>query len=270
MFTLGLCQIADYMDRDEAMESAARYVNKAVDAGASVVSLPELWNTPMMVKHYHDNAEDESGPSCEFMSDLARQNEIYLIGGSIPEVASAKKGTIKKYYNTSYIYDPNGKRIGKHRKAHLFDIDIKDGITYKESDTFSAGDDITIVQTELGPIGVAVCFDIRFPEMFKKAADAGCKLIVLPAAFNMTTGPAHWELMIRARALDNQLYFATCSKARTVGMNEYVIWGHSTVANPYGAISAKRDQSEGLVLCDIDYDYVNQVRNEIPIGRSDL
>ncbi|MEG2199625.1 MAG: carbon-nitrogen hydrolase family protein, partial [Anaerovorax sp.] len=179
-------------------------------------------------------------------------------GGSIPELDN------DKVYNTSFIFDKNGHIIGKHRKMHLFDIDVKGGISFKESDTLTAGNEMTVFDTEYGKMGVAICYDVRFPELFRKMTLAGAKLIILPAAFNMTTGPAHWDLSMRARALDNQIYFAAVSPARDVD-SSYVAYGNSCIVTPWGEFCAKTDSREGILYGEIDFDYIEQVRGELPL-----
>jgi predicted amidohydrolase len=245
-------------DRDENMETAAHFVNEASDHGARVISLPEMWNCPYENALFGKYAEDEGGPSFEFMSDLARQNEIFLIGGSVPE---SDNGGL---YNTSYIFGSDGNRIGKHRKVHLFDVDVTNGIHFRESDTLSAGDQRTVVDTDFGKIGVAICYDVRFPEMIEAMADAGAYLVVLPASFSMSTGPDHWEILMRARALDNQIYFAACSPSRDINAR-YQAYGHSLIVNPWGNLIAAAAVDETVIYGDIDLDYLNIVRQEIPV-----
>ncbi len=192
------------------------------------------------------------------MSGIAKELGIYLIGGSIPELKD------DNVYNTSYIFDRSGAVIGTHRKVHLFDIDVEGGIRFMESDTLTAGDEITVVETEFCKVGVAICYDVRFPEQSRRMALMGAKLIVLPAAFNMTTGPLHWDLSMRMRALDNQVYFAACSPARdTEGV--YVAYGNSCVADPWGQFAAHADEKEGILYCDIDLGKVESVRNQLPL-----
>ena len=133
-----------------------------------------------------------------------------------------------------------------------------------ESETLTAGYHSTVINTEFGMIGIAICFDIRFPELFRKMTLEGAKLIILPGAFNMTTGPAHWELTIRARALDNQVYFAACSPARSME-GPYVAFGNSCISNPWGELCGKTDGNESNVYADIDFGYVDRIRDQLPL-----
>ena len=164
MFKLALCQIKGSFDKKESMATVTRYVETAAENGAQVISLPEMWNCPYSNDYFREYAEAEDGPTVKFLSDLAAKHDIYLIGGSIPELDGGK------VYNTSFSFDRSGQIIGKHRKVHLFDIDVKGGIRFMESDTLTAGKDMTILDTEFGKIGVAICYDVRFPEWFRKMA----------------------------------------------------------------------------------------------------
>lgn len=258
MFKIGLCQMLGSMDKEECKEKAETMVTEAAGGGAQVVALPEMWNCPYSNDYFRDYAETEDGPSVQFLSDLAKKNGIYLIGGSISELDG------DRVYNTSFSFDRKGNIIGKHRKAHLFDIDVKGGIRFMESDTLSPGDKATVIETEYCKIGVAICYDVRFPELSRKMALEGAKLIVLPAAFNLTTGPAHWDLTMRARALDNQVYFAAVSPARDMN-GVYQAYGSTCITTPWGEFLAKADEKETIVYGDIDLDYVESIRQQLPL-----
>ena len=193
------------------------------------------------------------------MSDYARKYHIYLIAGSMPEADD-----VGKVYNTSYIFDRDGKQIGKHRKAHLFDINVKNGQHFKESDTLTSGDHATVFDTEFGKMGVMICYDIRFPEFVRTMALDGARMIFVPAAFNMTTGPAHWELTFRARALDNQIYMLGCAPARDTQAG-YISWGHSIVTDSWGKVMKQLDEKEGILIEEIDLDREDQIREQLPL-----
>lgn len=257
-FKLGLCQMRVEMDKAVNLAKGEAMIREAVHRGAQVISLPEIFNCPYSGKFFRDYAEDQSGPTVALLSSLAKELSIYLIGGSIPEI---EEGLI---YNTSFIFDRKGNIIGKHRKIHLFDIDVKEGISMKESDTLSAGDHMTVVDTEYGKIGVAICYDVRFPELIRNMALDGASLIILPAAFTFITGAAHWDLTMRARAVDNQIYFAAVSPARDQD-GHYQAYGHSCIVTPWGEFCAKTDFRESIIYGDIDIDYINSVRDQLPL-----
>lgn len=255
-------QMSTVADKMENVRTVKAYLEKIKDENPDFVILPEMFCCPYQTENFPIYAEKEGGPVWQQLSWYAKQYGIYLIGGSMPE-----KDAEGNVYNTSYIFDREGKQIGKHRKVHLFDIDVKGGQTFKESDTLTAGDSDTVFDTEFGKIGVMLCFDIRFPELSRMMVNDGAKVIFVPAAFNMTTGPAHWELSFRTRALDNQIYMVGCAPARDVSAG-YISWGHSIVTDPWGRVTGMLDENEGILLAELDMDYEEQVREELPLLKS--
>ena len=255
-------QMSTVADKMENVRTVKTYLEKIKDENPDFVILPEMFCCPYQTENFPIYAEEEGGPVWQQLSGYAKQYGIYLIGGSMPE-----KDAEGNVYNTSYIFDREGKQIGKHRKVHLFDIDVKGGQTFKESDTLTAGDSDTVFDTEFGKIGVMLCFDIRFPELSRMMVNDGAKVIFVPAAFNMTTGPAHWELSFRTRALDNQIYMVGCAPARDVSAG-YISWGHSIVTDPWGRVTGMLDENEGILLAELDMDYEEQVREELPLLKS--
>lgn len=255
-------QMPTVADKMENVRTVKTYLEKIKDENPDFVILPEMFCCPYQTENFPIYAEKEGGPVWQQLSGYAKQYGIYLIGGSMPE-----KDAEGNVYNTSYIFDREGKQIGKHRKVHLFDIDVKGGQTFKESDTLTAGDSDTVFDTEFGKIGVMLCFDIRFPELSRMMVNDGAKVIFVPAAFNMTTGPAHWELSFRTRALDNQIYMVGCAPARDVSAG-YISWGHSIVTDPWGRVTDMLDEKKGILLAELDMDYEEQVREELPLLKS--
>ncbi|KAI8339612.1 carbon-nitrogen hydrolase [Chlamydoabsidia padenii] len=258
-FKLALIQLAIGVDKSKNLQHAKSKILEAATKGANVVVLPECFNSPYGTNYFPEYAESlDGGDSVNMLSSTAREAGIYLIGGSIPE----RKGD--KIYNTLTAYDPNGKMIGVHNKVHLFDIDVPGKIKFKESDILTQGDSLTQLETKYGKIGVGICYDMRFPEMATVAARKGCMAMIYPGAFNMTTGPLHWELLQRARAVDNQMYVAACSPARDLSAS-YHAWGHSTVVDPTGAVIATCEEKETIVYADIDPSQVESIRSSIPL-----
>lgn len=255
-------QMSTVADKMENVRTVKAYLEKIKDENPDFVILPEMFCCPYQTENFPIYAEKEGGPVWQQLSGYAKQYGIYLIGGSMPE-----KDAEGNVYNTSYVFDREGKQIGKHRKVHLFDIDVKGGQTFKESDTLTAGDSDTVFDTEFGKIGVMLCFDIRFPELSRMMVNDGAKVIFVPAAFNMTTGPAHWELSFRTRALDNQIYMVGCAPARDVSAG-YISWGHSIVTDPWGRVIDMLDEKKGILLAELDMDYEEQVREELPLLKS--
>ncbi|MDC7124773.1 MAG: carbon-nitrogen hydrolase family protein [Spirochaetales bacterium] len=258
-FKIALVQLNVTDSKTANLDNAEKLVKKAADSGADIVALPEMFICPYNTKRFPEFAEKADGTSVERLSRVASDNGIYFIAGTIPELDESGR-----IYNTAFIFDSKGEIIGKHRKIHLFDINIKGGISFKESDALSPGKTATVVDTPWGKIGVAICFDIRFAELFRHMSLEGAKTVVVPASFNMTTGPAHWDMTFRMRAVDNQLFMAGCAPARNPDLG-YVSWSNSILTDPWGRIVDKLDVDEGLLLHEIDHGYVDDIRTQLPI-----
>lgn len=231
---------------------------KAAEQNARFLLLPEMFCCPYDTAAFPEYAEEEGGPLWVLCADIARKYNIYLSAGTMPERDS--RGRI---YNTAYIFDPEGRQIAKHRKMHLFDIQIQGGQHFRESDVLSAGNSVTVFDTHFGTFGLAVCFDIRFPELFRLMALKGARIILVPAAFNMTTGPAHWELLFRSQALNNQVFTVGTSPARNPSAS-YVSWGHSIVAGPWGNVISQMNAEEDFRITEIDLEETSRAREQIP------
>ena len=255
---LGLCQMKVTADKAENLRHARELIDKAAAGGAELVMLPEMFNCPYENAAFPVYAEPAGGESWQMLSRAAKENGVYLVGGSVPELEAGK------IYNTSFLFDREGRELARHRKVHLFDIDVPGGQRFKESDTLTAGDQITLVDTPWGKIGVAICFDIRFAEFFRVMGDAGAVLIAIPAAFNMTTGPAHWDLTFRMRAIDQQCFVAGCSPARDESAS-YVAYGNSLVADPWGSFPLHMDEKEHVRVVELDLADLEKYRGQIPI-----
>ena len=253
-------QMRTTADKAENLRTAGGYVRRLAEKGGQdVVVLPEMFCCPYQTDLFPVYAEEEGGPAWEAMSALSRECGVYLVAGSMPE-----RDGEGRIYNTSYIFDRKGEPIGKHRKVHLFDINVKGGQSFRESETLTAGDALTVFDTEFGRMGVMICFDIRFPEWTRLMTDAGAKAVFVPAAFNMTTGPAHWELSFRARALDNQIWMLGCAPARDMAAS-YHSWGHSICTDPWGRVVSQLDEKEGVLEADLDLTYEADIRAQLPL-----
>jgi len=260
-FKLALIQLKSGLDKQDNVKRALQLIKSAVvDHQASVVSLPECFNSPYGTNYFAQYAETIPGPTTDALSAAAKEHKIYLVGGSIPESSGGK------LYNTATVFGPDGALLSTFRKVHLFDIDIPGKMTFKESDSLSPGSTFCCFDTEFCRIGVAICYDIRFAEMAMCYAKAGCKLIIYPGAFNMTTGPKHWKLLQQARALDNQLFVAGVSPARDETAS-YVSWAHSSIIGPWADVLAEADEKEQIISAEIDLALVDQVRSQIPISK---
>ena len=256
---VALCQMNVIDDKEENLRKASLMIAQGVEENADFIVLPEMFNCPYSNDKFIEYAEVEKDSQTLLeISKLACENNIYILAGSIPEKEN------DKLYNTSYLFDKKGDIIAKHRKIHLFDIDVKGKITFKESDVLTAGDNFTIANTEFGKIGIGICYDIRFPELARIMAQKGASILFYPGAFNMTTGPAHWELLFKSRALDNQVYCVGVAPA----LNEdasYHSFGHSIVTSPWGEIIAEANEKETLIISEIDLDEIKKIREELPL-----
>ncbi len=256
---VALIQSVVVADKQANVTHAASQIRLAARQGADMVVLAEMFCCPYQTANFPVYAEQEGGPAFVQMATAARENAVYLVAGTMPESDAA--GNV---YNTAYAFDRDGRLVGKHRKMHLFDIAVQGGQHFKESDTLTAGDTVNAFDTEFGRIGLVVCYDIRFPELSRLLTDRGAKVIVVPAAFNMTTGPAHWDILFRSRALDNQVYLIGVAPARQES-ERYVSYGHSLVVSPWGDIVSQMGAEAGMVVADLDLDRVDRVRQQIPV-----
>jgi predicted amidohydrolase len=254
-----LVQMAVSGVKQANLATAAAYAAKAAEAGADLVILPEMFNCPYSNDSFPVYAEPEGGESHQFLSELANRLGIWLVAGSIPE-----RTVDGKLRNTSFVFDRLGRQVAKHSKMHLFDIDVEGGQKFKESDTLTPGSSVTVFETEFCRIGLAICYDLRFPELARLMVDEGAKILVIPAAFNMTTGPAHWEVLFRNRALDNQAYVLGVAPARDPE-GPYVSYGHSLAVSPWGDVLTMMEAAPGMVMVELDLDYVDKVRRELPL-----
>lgn len=257
---VGLIQLAVGSCKKTNLSAAAGLIQKAKQQGAELVTLPECFNSPYGTKYFPEYAEEiPNGESFEMLSKAAKENDIFLIGGSIPERSDGK------LYNTCCIFNNKGEMIEKFRKIHLFDIDIPGKITFKESDVLTGGNKRSSFNIGDVKIGVGICYDIRFAELALKYRREGCDILVYPGAFNMTTGPAHWEKLQIGRALDNQVYVMTASPARDLDA-DYHAWGHSMVVNPWGEVEAEADENETVIVYDLNLERLREIRANVPIS----
>ncbi|KAI1178131.1 carbon-nitrogen hydrolase [Nemania sp. FL0916] len=274
---LSCVQLASGADKAANLAHARDKVLEAAQAGAKLVVLPECFNSPYGCDYFPSYAEilvpsppsRGQSPSFHALSSMAAEAGVFLIGGSIPEASAEgddSSSDKKKYYNTSLVFGPDGSLLASHRKLHLFDIDIPGKITFRESDVLSAGNKVTLVDLPgYGRIALAICYDVRFPELATIAARRGAFALVYPGAFNTTTGPLHWRLLAQARAVDNQCYVAFCSPARDMAAS-YHAWGHSLVVDPLAKVVVEADENEDIVSWELDGKFIEETRRNIPVS----
>ncbi|MDR1721802.1 MAG: carbon-nitrogen hydrolase family protein [Methanobrevibacter sp.] len=269
---IAMCQMKVVDNKEVNIKKAIEMINRAKANKADIAILPEMFNCPYENEKFVEYGESyENSPTLKEIAQTAEENNIHVLAGSIPEIETTQNGK-KKIYNSSFLFDDKGELITRHRKLHLFDIDIENKISFKESETISAGDKITIAKTKFGKIGIAICYDIRFPELSRAMTLKGAKILIIPGAFNLTTGPAHWELLFRARALDNQLFTIGTSPALNKN-SSYHAYGHSIICNPFGEVIVQGTYDEELLIAEIDLNEINKVKEELPLlkhRRTDL
>ena len=264
---IAVIQMSAEETKEKSISCALSQIEKAAASGADFAVLPEMFSCPYETGKFPLYAEPEDGETVTRLSEAAGKNGIYLIGGSIPE-----RDATGKVYNTSFAFDRAGNLLAKHRKVHLFDISFEGGQKFQESETLSAGDHATVFQTEFGAAGLCICYDIRFPELFRMMTDKKAVIIFCPAAFNRTTGPRHWELLFRSRAVDNQVYMVGAAPALDPSAS-YLSYGHSVIVSPWGDILAEADENACMLSAEIDLEEVKRVRKQLPLllhRRTDL
>ena len=255
---LAIIQMGVGIDKKNNLDVMKGYIKRAGETGADIAILPEMFNCPYSNDYFRNYAEKSGGESYTALSQAASLSGIYVIGGSIPELDG------DDVYNTSFVFARNGGEIARHRKVHLFDIDVKGGQRFFESETLKAGEDITVFETEFGKMGLLICFDLRFPELCRLTALKGARVLFAPAAFNMTTGPLHWEILFRQRAVDNQLFTVGASPARDEE-GVYVSYGNSIAVDPWGRVLYRADAQETMGVVEFDLGEIERVREQLPL-----
>ena len=233
LLTVAQLQTRVYAQKETNLSLLDGLFCQAKDAGADMICLPEMFSCPYETPNFPVYAEPGGGPSWQTLSGLAERYQVYLSAGSVPE--SDENGNV---YNTAYVFDREGRQIAKHRKVHLFDIDVKGGQRFKESDTLTAGDKSTVFETEFGPMGLCICYDFRFPELARR--------------------------MVLDRAVDNQVFTFGTAPARDMDAS-YHSWGHSIAVSPWGTVLNQMEAEEGMQITSIDLDEVEQVREQLPL-----
>ena len=246
-------------DKKANLKEAEHWLRQAAADGARLVVLPEVFIWRGTKKLEREFAEPIPGPTSAALAALASELGIYLLAGSILEAISGSD----KAYNTSLLFDPSGALLASYRKIHLFDVDLANGVSLRESDTRAYGVDVVVAPTQLGKLGLSVCYDLRFPELYRGHADQGAELIFVPSAFTAFTGQAHWEALLRARAIENQVYVIAADQFGK-SAKSFECHGHSMIVDPWGTILAELPDGPGLITAEIDLDYLARVRAELP------
>ncbi|MCE2852385.1 MAG: carbon-nitrogen hydrolase family protein [Roseiflexaceae bacterium] len=254
---VGLVQINTQEDRQHNVARAVELIGQAVAQGAELVALPECVTFLGRREHHAANAEAIDGDTAQAFAAAAKRHGIWLHGGSIIE-----KSGHGKDYNTTLVFNPQGERVAIYRKIHLFDVDIAPG-SYRESDTYLPGEQIVTTDIAGITLGLTICYDMRFPELYRCLALAGAKVIAVPAAFTAFTGKDHWEPLLRARAIENQCYIIAPAQwgEHPVGRQCY---GRSLIINPWGTVIAQAPDGEGVVVANLDMSELERIRKSVP------
>lgn len=261
MFLAAALQMTSTGDKDANVRTALGLIEKAVAAGAAFIALPEnaVYMGPEAQKS--QAAEPLDGPTLQTFAAKAREKHVFLV---VPFLEAG--GPEGRLYNTSVLFGSGGDRLAIYRKIHLFDADLPDGACYRESETIAPGNDVVVVETPLARVGMAICYDLRFPELFRAQADKGAELLCIPSAFTAHTGKDHWEVLLRARAIEN-----TCFVVAPAQYGQHserrATWGNALIADPWGRVLARAKDDESMAVALVDPRVLTQVRKEIPCLR---
>ncbi|MFP6686982.1 MAG: carbon-nitrogen hydrolase family protein [Polyangiaceae bacterium] len=270
MFLAACVQLCCTTDVERNLAMTEQLVRRAATRGASLVATPE--NTAFLGPQFHkvEQAQSLDGPIAQRLARLASELGIHLLVGAIAERKVDESGTIdtSRCYNTSVMFGPAGERLASYRKMHLFDVDVPGGLTIRESDSIAPGDELVVADTALGKMGLSICYDLRFPELYRALVDRGAEMIAVPSAFTLTTGKDHWHALLRARAIETQTWVLAPAQWGTHDeQGKRKSYGHSVIIDPWGAIVADKGHGEGLCFAEIDLDRVAAARRAIPVGQ---
>ena len=263
MFLAAAVQLSSTSDGAANLALSEDLVRRAAGYGAAFVATPE--NTNFLGPHEEKvkRAQALDGDVCTRFAALAAELGIHLLLGSFNEASDDPL----RCYNTSVLFGPDGEPLAVYRKIHLFDVDVSGGVRFRESATVLRGEELVVAATGLGHIGLSICYDLRFGEMYRRLVDRGARILVIPAAFTLTTGRAHWEALIRARAIETQCYVvapAQVGRHDDGGLDES--FGHSMIVDPWGHVVARASDGPGIAIGEIDLRRVDEVRRSIPVG----
>jgi predicted amidohydrolase len=262
-FLAAVLQLNSTSDVEGNWRLARELTERAAAAGAALVATPE--NTNFLGPHTEKvrRAEGLEGPTCERFANLARTLGIHLLLGSFNE----RSVESDRCHNTSVLFGPDGGRLAVYRKIHLFDVDVSPAVRFTESETVAPGEEPVVVSTDLGRIGLTICYDIRFGELYRRLVEMGAELLTVPSAFTLTTGRDHWQPLLRARAIESQCWLlapAQSGRHDDQGLRES--FGHAMIVDPWGHVVAMAPDGPGLALADVDLDLVRRVRVAIPVA----
>jgi predicted amidohydrolase len=258
-FLAAAVQMSSGPDRTANLERAQTLVREAARRGAALVVLPEVFAWRGARAGEAAAIEPIPGSTTDAMAALAKSLGVHLCAGSILEAIPGEP----RAYNTSCLFGPDGSLLARYRKLHLFDVDLPGRVSVRESDSRAPGDEVTVVATPLGTLGMSICYDLRFPELYRRLARAGAEVLLVPAAFTFHTGSAHWDVLCRARAIENQCYLIAPNQTGT-SPHGFADWGNSCIVDPWGRVLGRAGDGDGIVVAEIDRGYLARVRRELP------
>lgn len=268
-------QMVSTDDVQANLAAAGRLVAQAAEQGASLVSLPEnfavLDGGPL--REYAEVEGDAGAPLQRFLADCARNCRLFLVAGTIPLISRPAPRGLEpemiddgRVRSASLVFGPDGDLLGRYDKMHLFDVDVADRHSrYRESNRFEAGGEVVVVGTPLATLGLSICYDLRFPELYRRLRDRDAELITVPSAFTRVTGQAHWEPLLRARAIENQCFVVAADQGGVHNASRET-FGHSMIVDPWGEILARHESGEGIALATLDLDRLHALRRSMPVS----
>jgi predicted amidohydrolase len=254
---VALCQMNSRDDPGANCEAAGTLLETAAGGGADLASLPEVWTYFGSSDRHLEVAEPIPGPTSEWLAGVARRHRMWILGGSFLE----RDGD--RIHNTSLLFDRAGALVARYRQIHLFDVDIPGQPLFRESASITGGDDVVTASTEFGEVGLSICYDLRFPELYRRLGTGGARIITAPSAFTFETGKDHWDLLVRARAVENQVFVLAAAQ---VGSHPpgLACYGNAMIVDPWGTVLARAPEGEGVVVADLDFDHQDRVRASLP------
>lgn len=254
-YRIAAIQMDTRADKDKNLADLAALIDQAAEQNVALISLPEVFN---VIPQEGVEAESIQGPTVELLQKKAMEHSVYIHGGSFLLSEDGEKPT-----NTTFLFNPQGEMIARYDKLHLYDVTLPDGSTRGESDRVTKGSQIVNVDTELGNLGLSICYDVRFPELYRLLTINGAKVLFIPANFMMLTGKDHWEVLLRTRAIENGCYVIAAAQMGRKKDNQDS-FGASMIIDPWGTVVAKSPDRVGVIVAEIDLDYVDEVRAMIP------
>jgi len=261
---VAIVQLTSTDDVAANLASVRTFVHEAADRGAHFVALPENYGYLRREGLRFPCAQDIDGEIVGSLRSLARERSIWILGGSYPEAIADSD----RVYNCSVLVSPAGECVARYRKIHLFDVDLgQEGGSFRESDAIAPGEEVVSAKTDFGTVGLSICYDVRFPELYRELVSRGAEFVLVPSAFSPTTGRDHWEVLLRARAIENQVYViapAQCGQ-HSPDRSSY---GRSMIIDPWGLVVAQAADEPGVIVADCDRGRISRVRQSVPCLRN--